>query len=70
FLGRDFAPLGDALGTATQARKRIQENFAISTVYNVIAVPIALLGFATPLAAALAMSLSSITVSLNAMRIR
>lgn len=70
FLGRDFAPLGDALGTATQARKRIQENFAISTVYNVIAVPIALLGFATPLAAALAMSLSSITVSLNAMRLR
>ncbi|MEO0692789.1 MAG: heavy metal translocating P-type ATPase [Pseudomonadota bacterium] len=70
FLGRDFAPLGDALSTATQARKRIQENFAISTVYNVIAVPIALLGFATPLAAALAMSLSSITVSLNAMRLR
>jgi len=70
FLGKDFAPLGDALATANSARKRIKENFAISTVYNVVAVPIALLGFATPLAAALAMSLSSITVSLNAMRLR
>ncbi|MEM9474336.1 MAG: heavy metal translocating P-type ATPase [Pseudomonadota bacterium] len=70
FLGKDFAPLGDALTTANSARKRIKENFAISTVYNVVAVPIALLGFATPLAAALAMSLSSITVSLNAMRLR
>ncbi len=70
FLGRDFSPLPDAFDTAGKARKRITENFTISTVYNVVAVPIALLGFATPLAAALAMSLSSITVSLNAMRLR
>ncbi|NNF71232.1 MAG: cadmium-translocating P-type ATPase [Rhodobacteraceae bacterium] len=70
FLGKDFTPLGDALTTAVKARARIQENFTISTIYNVIAVPIALLGFATPLAAALAMSLSSISVSLNAMRLR
>ncbi|MEL6642964.1 MAG: heavy metal translocating P-type ATPase [Pseudomonadota bacterium] len=70
FMGKDFAPLGDALSTSIQARRRIKENFTISTIYNVIAVPIALLGFATPLAAALAMSLSSITVSLNAMRLR
>ncbi|MEM1064916.1 MAG: heavy metal translocating P-type ATPase [Pseudomonadota bacterium] len=69
-LGRDFSALGDAQATAVRARARIQENFAISTVYNVVAVPIALLGFATPLAAALAMSISSITVSLNALRVR
>jgi Cu2+-exporting ATPase len=46
------------------------ENFQISAAYNVIAVPLALMGGATPLAAALAMSLSSITVSLNALRLR
>jgi Cu2+-exporting ATPase len=69
-MNRDLSTLGDAVRTAVSARARIKENFRISALYNVVAVPIALLGFATPLAAALAMSLSSITVSLNALRLR
>ena len=69
-LGTDLSPLDDAVSTARRATMRIKENFTISTLYNVIAVPIAILGFATPLAAALAMSASSITVSLNALRLR
>ncbi len=69
-LGADMAPIGDALRIAGQARKRILENFGLSAAYNVIAVPLALAGLATPLAAALAMSLSSITVSLNALRLK
>ena len=69
-LGHDLAPIGDAIDTARRARARIKENFGISTIYNVVAVPIALFGFATPFAAAIAMSVSSITVSLNALRVR
>jgi Cu2+-exporting ATPase len=69
-LGRDLAPLPDAMETAKRARARIKENFTLATAYNVIAVPIAVAGFATPLVAALAMSASSITVSLNALRLR
>ncbi|MBE2275651.1 MAG: cadmium-translocating P-type ATPase [Rhodobacteraceae bacterium] len=69
-LGRDMAPIADALRISRQARRRIVENFGISAGYNVIAVPLALAGHATPLAAALAMSLSSITVSLNALRLK
>jgi Cu2+-exporting ATPase len=69
-MGRDLSALGDAMTTAVSARARIKENFTISALYNVVAVPIALVGLATPLAAALAMSLSSITVSLNALRVR
>ncbi|MDJ1006425.1 MAG: heavy metal translocating P-type ATPase [Paracoccaceae bacterium] len=69
-LGQSLAPLAEALRTAVKARGRIKENFTISTIYNIVAVPIALLGFATPFAAALAMSTSSITVSLNALRVR
>ncbi|MBZ0127619.1 MAG: cadmium-translocating P-type ATPase [Rhodobacteraceae bacterium] len=69
-LGRDFAVIGDAIVTARSARTRIKENFAIAAIYNMIAVPFALLGFATPLMAALAMSTSSITVTLNAFRVR
>ncbi|MFC3181767.1 heavy metal translocating P-type ATPase [Cypionkella sinensis] len=69
-LGQDMAPIGDATRIARQATRRMVENFGISAAYNVIAVPLALIGAATPLAAALAMSLSSITVSLNAMRLK
>jgi Cu2+-exporting ATPase len=69
-LGQDIAPIADALRISRQSARRIVENFAISGGYNIVAVPIALVGYATPLAAALAMSLSSITVTLNAMRLK
>lgn len=69
-LGQDMAPIADAVRISRQAVRRMVENFIISGGYNVIAVPLALMGAATPLAAALAMSLSSITVSLNAMRLK
>ena len=69
-LGNDLSPIASACDTARSATRRIRENFQIATVYNVIAVPLAVAGLATPLIAALAMSLSSITVSLNALRLR
>ena len=69
-LGRDMSAIGDATRIARQATRRMIENFGISAAYNVIAVPLALMGSATPLAAALAMSLSSISVSLNALRLK
>ncbi|MFP4274249.1 MAG: heavy metal translocating P-type ATPase [Paracoccaceae bacterium] len=69
-LGGNLAPIADAIAVARSATKRIRENFRLATLYNVIAVPIAVVGLATPLVAALAMSLSSITVSLNALRLK
>ena len=69
-LGQDLSPIALACGVAEKATKRIRENFRIATLYNVIAVPLAIAGLATPLIAALAMSTSSITVSLNALRLR
>lgn len=68
-LGQDLAPIAAACDTAQRATRRIRENFRIATLYNVIAVPLAVAGLATPLVAALAMSASSITVSLNALRL-
>ncbi|MEL6887688.1 MAG: heavy metal translocating P-type ATPase [Pseudomonadota bacterium] len=67
-LGTRFDALPEALRCARAARRRITENFRIATIYNIVAVPLAVVGLATPLIAALAMSTSSITVSLNAMR--
>jgi len=46
-----------------------RQNFGIAIAYNAVAIPIAILGYATPLAAALAMSMSSITVLINAARV-
>ncbi|WP_432635059.1 HAD-IC family P-type ATPase, partial [Albidovulum sp.] len=69
-LGQDLAPIAEAAKLAVTARRRIKQNFGLSLAYNTIAVPVALLGLATPLIAALAMSASSITVSLNALRLR
>lgn len=69
-LGGSLAPIAGACVTARSATTRIRENFAIAILYNFVAVPLAIAGLATPLIAALAMSASSITVSLNALRLK
>jgi len=68
FLGDRLAPVADALHLARKAKRLMVENLWLSAIYNFIAVPIAILGLATPLVAALAMSGSSILVTLNALR--
>ena len=68
--GNDLVPVAEAVATARLATRRIRQNFAISIAYNIVAVPLAVAGMVTPLIAALAMSLSSITVTLNALRLR
>ncbi len=67
-ISGDMTKVTEALRTSRMARRRILENFAIAALYNAIAIPIAVSGFATPLAAAIAMSTSSITVILNSQR--
>ncbi|MCR9067749.1 MAG: heavy metal translocating P-type ATPase [Rhodobacteraceae bacterium] len=69
-MGRSLSPVADAITTAGSAGRRIRENFTIATVYNVLAVPLAVVGLCSPLIAALAMSASSLTVSLNAIRLK
>ncbi|MBV0890996.1 cadmium-translocating P-type ATPase [Paracoccus sp. Z118] len=69
-LGGDLTPVAEALDVAGRSRKRIHENFAMSVAYNIVAVPFAMAGMASPLLAAVAMSASSICVTLNALRLR
>nr|WP_155144663.1 cation-translocating P-type ATPase [Roseibium sp. RKSG952] len=70
FLGERLSPVADALAISGRARRAIEQNLWISTLYNVIAVPIAVAGFVTPLMAAVAMSVSSLAVTANALRLR
>jgi Cu2+-exporting ATPase len=70
FLGRGLAPVAEAIVVARRARRLMTANLAFSVIYNFCAVPLAILGLVTPLLAALAMSGSSIVVTLNALRAR
>lgn len=66
---RGLDSIGEAIDVARLARRRALENFALAALYNLIAIPVALVGMATPLVAAVAMSASSLVVTLNALRL-
>ncbi|MCL6707809.1 cadmium-translocating P-type ATPase [Pseudomonas sp. R2.Fl] len=69
FVRSSLDTVAFAIEVSRRSGRLIRENFALSIGYNILAVPIAILGFATPLIAAVAMSTSSIIVVVNALRL-
>ncbi len=70
FLNDSLLAVPQALDVANRANGHVRQNFVAAVGYNILAVPIAIAGFATPLIAAVAMSLSSVVVVLNALRLK
>lgn len=70
FQGSSLVPVLSAIRIARQSTNLVKQNFGLAFAYNAIAVPIAVFGFVTPLVAAIAMSTSSIIVTVNALRLR
>lgn len=69
-LDDKLSTLHNALVIAQNTYKTIKQNIALSIGYNALSVPLALFGLVIPLFAALSMSLSSIIVVLNSLRLR
>ncbi len=70
FQGQRLAPIIEALSVACAAQRMALQNFGIALGYNMVFVPLAMLGYVTPLIAAVAMSASSIAVTANAIRLK
>jgi Cu2+-exporting ATPase len=68
FSGESLMTVVDAVDVARSARGRAMENFGLAALYNLIAAPAAMLGLVNPFVAAIAMSGSSLVVTLNALR--
>ena len=68
FLGEPLSPIIQTIRLARRARRLMWENLALSVIYNIFAVPLAMAGLLTPLIAAAAMSGSSLLVTVNALR--
>ena len=51
FLGDKLGPVASTIATSQFARQLMQQNLILAVVYNFIAVPVAIAGYATPLIA-------------------
>jgi Cu2+-exporting ATPase len=69
FQGRKLTPILEALDVARRSDRLVRQNFAITFLYNLLTIPVAVAGLVTPLIAALAMSSSSLIVIINALRL-
>ena len=69
-LNNSLKAIEESFKISRRTFKFIKQNLAISLIYNVITIPIAMAGYVIPLVAALSMSLSSLLVVGNSMRIK
>jgi Cu2+-exporting ATPase len=69
FLGDSLLALPRAVAAARRTMRVVRQNFVLAIGYNLLAVPLAIMGLITPLLAAIAMSTSSLIVIANSLRL-
>ena len=68
-MSHGLTKLPTALGLGSHTYFTIKQNLFWAFFYNIIAIPIAALGFLTPMFAALAMGFSDVVLGLNSVRL-
>ena len=68
--GGHLTPILDSIKITTKMMRIIRQNFGWAIAYNIVAVPFSMAGLVQPWLAAIGMSLSSLIVVLNALRLR
>jgi Cu2+-exporting ATPase len=68
-LSSELSRLADGVKVARKTQGIIHQNLAWAAIYNALAIPAAAMGYVTPWMAGIGMSLSSLLVVLNALRI-
>ena len=68
-LGGDVREVGQVQHTARRTLAIVRENLAWAIAYNVVAIPLAAAGLLSPLVASVGMSVSSLVVVANALRL-
>jgi Cu2+-exporting ATPase len=69
FFGNDLLVVTEIFDHVKKGAALIRQNFALAILYNLVSLPIAFMGYVTPLIAAVAMSSSSLIVVANALRL-
>ena len=68
--GGQLSPILDSMRITSKMMRIIRQNFSWAILYNIVAVPFSMAGLVQPWLAAIGMSLSSLIVVLNALRLR
>lgn len=69
-LHSDLGSVADAIVISRKTMRNIRQNLIFAFLYNILAIPLAFMGYMAPWVAGTAMALSSVSVVLNACRLQ
>jgi Cu+-exporting ATPase len=69
-MRNDLNAIADALELSRATLRKIRQNLFFALIYNVLGIPLAALGFLSPVVAGAAMALSSVSVVSNSLRLK